>query len=124
MTYNVSTVLDFLAKTSDPQLWRMILVEEVPWEKDVIITELTRLQNRLYDCVDAALDGQLAKKFPETLKKTIRIELDGYNLPDPEVSEFFENFSQNIFEIEDYKLALKDNQFVLGIIFELTLQTL
>ena len=33
MTYNVDTVVDFVAKSPNPQLWRMILVEEGPWEK-------------------------------------------------------------------------------------------
>ena len=90
--------------------------------KDEVTSELTRLQNRFYDCIDAAIDGQLANKFPETLNKIIQIELDGYNLPEKEVTELFENFSQNIFKIDDYILALKKSEFVSDVIFKLNLQ--
>jgi len=122
MTYNVSTVIDFVAKSSDPNVWRIVLVEEGPWEPNEINTELRRVQNRLYDCVDAALDGQLANKFPATNGKVIKIQLDGYNLPETEMSEFFETFSENIFQIEDYAQALEKSKFVEGIIFQLNLE--
>ena len=122
MAYTVGTVVDFIAKSADPNVWLMVLVEEGPWTKDEITAELSRLQNRLYDCVDAAIDGKLAKKFPETLNKGIQIQLDGYNLPETETSELFASFAENIFKIEDYLAALNNNNFVSGITFKLNLE--
>ena len=52
--------VDFIAK--DP--WQMVLDEEGPWED--VSAHLATLQNRLYSCLDAAIDGQLAEQFPES----------------------------------------------------------
>lgn len=119
-SYKVATVVDFIAKGDTADTWRMILVEEGPWSE--IDLEMTRLQNRLYDCIDAALDGQLSQKFPATLGKNLLIQLDGYNLPEEHVSQFFDVFSNNILLIDDYANALKENAFVKEIRFNLNLQ--
>jgi hypothetical protein len=122
MTYSTSTVVDFVAKGKTTNVWRIILVEQGPWERNEITAELTRIQNRLYDCVDAAIDGQLARKYPESYGKIIQIEVDGYNLPEHEFSEFFDCFTNNIFQIQDYKLALKESEFISDISFIQNLQ--
>ena len=71
---------------------------------------------------DAAFDGQVARKFPDTHGKTIILQLDGYNLPILEVSEFFDAFSNNVMKIEDYAQALRDSDFVSDIKFQLNLE--
>jgi len=121
-SYKVGTVVDFIAKGETPNTWRMVLIEEGPW--DEIENELRRLQNRLYDCLDAALDGQLYNKFPATKGMIITLQLDGYNLPEKEVSDFFEAFSANVLNIEDYEIAIKGNEFVNGFEFKLNLESL
>jgi hypothetical protein len=83
--------------------------------------ELRRLQTRLYDCVDAALDGQMADKFPESRGKRIVIQLDGYKLPTSEVQSFFERFSQGALCSSEYQAALNNNPFAQDIGFELNL---
>lgn len=119
MPNKIGTYVDFIAKGETPDTWRMVLVEEGPWND--IEVELRRVQNRLYDCLDAALDGQLLEKFPATKDKVILIQLDGYNLPEQQISNLFNSFSKNIFEIEDYANALNQNKFVNGIKFKLNL---
>jgi hypothetical protein len=94
----------------------MVLVEQGPWD-DPIDLHLRRLQERLYDSIDAALDGQLAKKFPESKGKTIIIQLDGYNLPRADVARFFDRFSTAALSTRDYERALINNPFVAGIAF-------
>jgi len=121
-SYEVATVVDFVAKGETPNTWRMVLVEEGPW--DEITNELRRLQNRLYDCVDAALDGQVYKKFPATKGKVMVIQLDGYNLPREQVSEFFESFSKNVLKLEDYANSLEGNEFINGLEFSLNLDSI
>ena len=119
-SYKVATVVDFIAKSETTDTWRMVLVEDGPWSE--IDVELTRLQNRLYDCVDAALDGQLSQKFPETLGKNILIQLDGYNLPEEKISQFFNAFANNVMLIDDYANALERNEYVKAISFQLNLE--
>jgi hypothetical protein len=111
-----TTIVDFVARGETPDEWRMVLVEEGPWDQPIEI-ELRRIQDRLYGAIDAALDGQLAEKFPESKGKTIIIQLDGYNLPRPEVEEFFDRFSKGALLAENYRQALRENEFVNGIAF-------
>lgn len=103
--------IDFV--TADP--WQMVLVEEGPWED--VAANLRRLQDRLYGCVDAALDGSLAERFPESTGAKVVIRLDGYNLPMPDSWDFFQRFSAEVLEIEDYKRALQNSPHVCGIEF-------
>ncbi len=102
----------------------MVLVEEGPWPVDEIEANLRRMQERLYNCVDAAIDGQLAEQFPESNEGLITIRLDGYDLPQEQVRELFERFSRSIFKIPDYAAALQQSPFVTGLKFEVNLEHL
>ena len=99
----------------------MVIVEEGPW-RDAVEVQLGRVQDRLYGCIDAALDGQLASKYPESQGKKIVIQLDCYNLPRDEVAEFFERFSSGVLETASYRVALNKSRFVRGISFELNFE--
>lgn len=101
----------------------MVLVEEGPWENSVS-DNLRRIQDRLYGCVDAALDGQLAQQFPETMGKKLIVQLDCYNLPRDKVTEFFEEFSRGIFALPEYRQALSRSPFVRGIGFEINFDSI
>jgi hypothetical protein len=115
------TLVDFVARGDAPDEWRVVLVEQGPWRRE-IKEELRRLQGRLYGALDAALDGQLADKFPESKRKKIVLQVDAYNLPRAEVEAFFSRFSQGVLLTPDYERALKDNQFVSEIVFELNFE--
>jgi hypothetical protein len=121
MSNEKTTVVDFVAKGATPDEWKMVLVEEGPW-RGPVEDQLRRVQERLYGCLDAALEGQLAEKFPESSGKKIIIQLDCYNLPRGEVAEFFDKFSTGVLAVPDYLKALKESQFVRGISFELNFE--
>lgn len=123
MRKEATTVVDFVAKGESPDEWKMVLVEEGPWS-NAIETQLRRVQERLYECIDAALDGQLAEKFPESSGKKIVVQLDCYNLPRDEVAEFFDKFSEGVFSTADYEKALQQNKFVKGISFEVNFDSI
>jgi len=110
-------VVSFIATGTSQGEYRMVLVEQGPWQGD-IEGNLRRLQSRLYDCVDAALDGQLAEKFPTA--KNVTVELDCYNLPEDDVRPFFDRFVAGIFRLGDYENALKNSQFVDTIEFKIS----
>ena len=97
----------------------MVLVEEGPWSDSEIETNLQRVQDRLYGCVDAALDGELSKLYPESIGQSVVIRLDCYNVPQAEVEAFFRRFSEGVLSTPDYRAALADTRFVRGITFEL-----
>ncbi|KQW38814.1 hypothetical protein [Rhizobacter sp. Root404] len=82
------------------------------------------MQDRLYDCVDAAIDGQLAERLPESNGGLVTVRLDGYDLPHIELRELFERFSSSILHVPDYAFALRQSSFVSGIKFESNLEHL
>ncbi len=112
--------IDFISKSSDEKEWQLVLVEEGPVSS--VEDFLYGLQNRLYDCLDAAIDGALAKNFPEASGAIINIRVDCYSIPKQETEEFFENFSQSVLEIPSYKADLKDSPFVSGIKFHINFE--
>ncbi|MFZ3343068.1 MAG: hypothetical protein WA213_19460 [Terriglobales bacterium] len=117
------TIVDFVARGEAEDEWKMVLVEQGPWAGP-IDDQLRRLQERLYGTIDAALDGQLAEQFPESRGKKLIVQLDAYNVPRAEVSEFFDRFSEGVLSTADYRQALKNNQFVKGITFELNFESI
>lgn len=118
---NREFIIDFIAKSDDPNIWRIVLVKEGPWAETNV--ELRRLQERLYNCIDTAVDGQPVEKYPVATGKQVLIQVDGYNLPGEDVSDFFNTFSSNVMKLEDYAKALKDSSFVEKISFSLNLLT-
>lgn len=103
--------IDFIARNP----WQMVLVEQGPW--DDVSGNLRRLQDRLYTCIDVAIDGKLAELYPDSIGASVIIRLDGYNLPMSESREFFEMFSSAVLELPDYKTALETSPHVSGIQF-------
>lgn len=112
------TVVDFVARDPDSDAWRVVLVEEGPW-LGAIENELSRLQERLYGCIDAILDGQLAKKYPESRGRKVQIRVDCYDLPKEAVSGFFERFASGVLQLPDYAAAYENNDYVTTIGFEI-----
>lgn len=117
------TLINFIAQGKSDNEWLLVLVEEGPWTS-TIEDRLRSIQERLYGCVDAALDGDLAQRFPETNGKRIVVQLDCYDGPAEQVSEFFSNFADGIFRIPDYADALANSPHAREIAFELNLETL
>jgi hypothetical protein len=99
----------------------MVLVEEGPWPHNEVEANLRRVQERLYNCVDAALDGQLAERFPESKGKPLVIRLDAYNLPEQELREFFALFAESVPRLPEYAAALAVSNFVGRMSFELSI---
>lgn len=123
MTETAETfIIDFVARGGSPDEWKVVLVEQGPWRVPAT-QQLLGLQNRLYDSIDAVLDGQVAETFPETKGGKITVQLDCYDLPDQEVREFFSRFSAGVFQIPDYRNALKNSQYAQSISFELNMDS-
>lgn len=122
MTSETSFKVDFVAKGERPGEWRLILVEEGPW-KDGIDQNLRRVQGRLYNCIDAAIDGQITERFPASTPQRIVIELECFNVPREPVTDFFERFSSGVLETPDYQKALQQSRFVDEIAFALRVRT-
>ena len=113
--------MDFVVRCDSPDVMKMVLVEEGDWSD--IDARLRILQQRMYGCIDAAIDGQLADQFPETRGKLIVVSIDFYGAPKEEAFEFFDRFSKNVFLIPSYRDGLKQSPFVKDIAFEANFET-
>jgi hypothetical protein len=111
-------IVDFVVGDAQSSEWKLVLVEQGPWAE--IEEHLKALQERLYDCLDAALDGQVAEKFPASKGKPLVIQVDCYNLPEDKIRPFFEDFSNGVFNLPDYQGGRNGTQFVGPISFEIS----
>jgi hypothetical protein len=81
--------IDLVTEHPETGVFAVILVEAGPWAPGTEERELRRIQERLYDCVDVAVDGHLAAKYPDSRGRPIRIQLDTYDIPEELLRPFF-----------------------------------
>jgi hypothetical protein len=93
------------------------LVEDGPWANP-IDDELHRLQERIYNCVDIAIDGHLASKYPESNGKPVVIRLDSYATPYEPVQEFFQAFVEHIANSPEIQRDICLKRFISSLGFE------
>jgi hypothetical protein len=93
--------IDFVAFDDEQDACLLVLVEQGPWAGSVE-EHLSALQDRLYGSLEAALDGQLAERFPKAANKKVILRVDCYNLPRDAVDDFMERFSKGVREMAEY----------------------
>jgi hypothetical protein len=97
----MTVTIDFVAFDDEQDACLLVLVEEGPWTGP-IDGHLRALQDRLYGCLEAALDGQVAEGFPRAASKKIIVRVDCYNIPREDVDAFMERFSEGVRDMPDY----------------------
>jgi hypothetical protein len=113
--------VNFVAFDAERDACLMVLVEEGPWGAQVD-DNLIRLQGRLYSCLDAALDGQLAENFPRSKGMAVVVRVDCYDLPQTAVEDFIHRFSEGVATLPDY--STRASPFVREFLFEVNHDTL
>jgi hypothetical protein len=68
--------VDFFTLDKRHDEYVMYLVEEGPWPSAQLHRRLSAPQDRVYDAVDVAIDGHLAKEHPESSGMKVRIQID------------------------------------------------
>lgn len=105
--------------TDDPANDEVVLylVEDGPWPADEASwTERLRpVQDRLYDAVDAAVDGHLAARFPDTHGKKLRIQVDSPGGCPIRLQQLVERFRRALTEGRDYREAIRRSDFISGL---------
>lgn len=116
--------VDFVSHSRDRTGWSLVLVEQGPWPEHEVAPRLRALQDRLYGCIDALIEGEVAKQFPTSLGQGVEISVDGYCLPEEDVRSFFQSFSEGVLKIPDYAAALARQSYVRTISFSLSISEL
>ncbi len=92
--------VNFIAFDETRDTCLMVLVKG-PWSGSTE-EHLRALQDRMYGCLEAALDGQLARQFPDAMGKPVVVQIDCYDVPRSEVDEFVTRFAHGIGTLPDY----------------------
>jgi hypothetical protein len=116
--------VDFVARDQPHGGWALILVEQGPWDTAAISDQLRRVQDRLYGCLEAALDGSVVARFPECCGKPLVIRLDAFEIPEPELRDFFQTFISEVPKLSDYAEMLRSQRFFPSVSFELNIELL
>lgn len=117
MTTRLATI-DLVTHRPIDDAFILVLVEEGPWHDGDVEGQLRRLQNRLCDYLDIAVDGHLAAKFPQSQGKAVVFRLNCYGTPDAPVRDFFAAFTARVAESPGMQQALKTKGFVARVGFE------
>lgn len=101
----MDVTIDFVAFDPELDAWLLVLVEPGPWDDATVEDRLVALQDRLYGCLEAALDGQIAERFPETTDAKVIIRADCYDCygtARDEVDAFVLRFAAGIRDMPEY----------------------
>ena len=109
-----NVTVNFIAFDRAREACLMVLVEE-NWTRETE-DQLRILQDRMFGCLEAALDGKLAEQFPESVGKTIVVRIDCYDVPWREIDEFVTRFAAGVSELPDY--SPEQSPYVAGYTFE------
>jgi len=113
-------MVNFIAFNEARDTCEMVLVEG-PWDGDVE-EHLYALQDRMFGCLNAALDGHLAEQFPEAKGKAVVVRIDCYDLPQGELEAFVARFADGVAILPDY--SAEGSPFVCMLGFEIGFYTL
>jgi hypothetical protein len=116
-------VIDLITERPSDGAFVLVLVEEGPWELSQTESQLRRIQDRLYDCVDAAVDGHVARLYPESRMRPFVIRLDCYDTPDQPARDFVARFAEAIAASEEINRDMASQGFVRSLQFEVNCRT-
>ena len=113
-----SATIDIITKTPESGEFALILVEDGPWPDGNSDWSncLSRIQNRIYDAIDIAIDGHLAAKYPDAKGRSVRIQIDSPHGVPKQLMQLISNL-RNLFEQKEneYHKAIKQSQFIQGL---------
>ena len=95
-----------------------VLVEEGPWPEAETEQGLRALQDRLHHCLDAALGGHLAERYPASRGQHLTLRVDAYDTPRAATESFLAGYREYIASHPEVREALKQSSVVSAIDME------
>ena len=112
-----SATIDLITETSETGEFALILVEDGPWpEDDTEWTRcLSRIQSRIYDAVDVAIDGHLAAKYPDSKGRAVRVQIDSPNGLPSALAKLVAKMKAHFETDGEYSNAIRQSPFFQGL---------
>lgn len=114
---NTRVIIDTITYDAIHDEYVLYLVEDGPWPTDDSGWNqcLTRIQNRIFDAFDIAVDGHLHKTFPDSLGKAVRIQIDSPHGSPKQLSDLISKVKQFIDTSKEYSKAIGSSQYIHGL---------
>lgn len=112
------TSIDLITENPKTDEFALILVEDGPWPtSDTAWPEyLRRIQGRIYDAIDVAVDGHLAAKYPDSRGKPVRVEVNCPSGVPPALATLVGEIRAYIAADGEYSKAIAKSPFIQGLI--------
>jgi hypothetical protein len=110
------TAIDLISERPDGS-FVLYLIEQGPWDADAM-THLHVIQDRVYACFDAAVDGRLAAGHPDVSGRPVVIRVDTYGTPPGKVAGFVRFLAELIARSPAHQDALRRSTHVTSVAFE------
>lgn len=109
--------IEFVAydRINDEHVVYLVEDRKISKSGDKRAKQLKRIQDRIFDCVDVAIQGQIAKQFPASLKKNIRIQIDSPTCYCVEIADLIAAVRQFLSSDPVYARAVQESPFVKGL---------
>lgn len=109
-----SATIDLITETPETGEFALILVEDGPWpNKDSDWKEcLSRIQRRIYDALDVAIDGHLAAKYPDAKGRSVRVQIDSPSGLPSALAELVAKLREHLEGENEYNSAIKQSKFI------------
>src|SRR5215831_12893575 len=91
----------------------LYLVEDGPWPRDDNSWNetLAQIQNRVFDAIEVAIDGHLQKQYPESLGKSVRIQIDSPSGVPALLRDLILKIRSHVKSIDEYRNAIALSQY-------------
>lgn len=86
-----------------------VLVAEGPWPEAETERRLRALQERLHHCLDAALGGHLAARYPASRGQRLTLRVDAYDTPRTATESFLAGYREYVASHPEVREALKQS---------------
>jgi hypothetical protein len=116
--------IDLITQDAKKDAYKLIAVAQGPWPASEVTDHMRALQEKLYDYVDAAVEGGLAAQYPQSCGKKVVIRLDCYDTPQAEMEQFFNRFVEHIRSNPTIQAKIAQTHHVKEIDFEFSWATI
>ena len=90
----------------------LVETKRLPDEGNDRLARLKVIQDRVFNAFDAAVDGHIAGRYPETLGQTIRIQVDCPFGVDDEIELWVHRVADYLSTADEYATAVKESAYV------------
>ena len=115
---SASVTVDLVTYDAKRDAFVLVVVEEGPWPVEETNANLRRLKDKLSACVDAAVDGGVAQKFPDSAGKLVVIRLDCYDTPQDQSEQLLFRVAEYVHSSAHIRCAVAEKRYVSGLEFE------